>query len=431
MNLRYLSSKEEKKRRLVGNRPAIVSFVCSIMLPLITIALVVCQLAFFPLFSAERDMAFHLLLYFTPFVGVAMYLRFSYYLAWSVVLGGVLCAHAHILSLDYYELRFQNPLVAILFTVTGALLIWVAMHAAGRFRDARGWDKGSWIGRNAPFVVAMLLFSPMVSMLPLLADMVKDGVHLGVFASGQQDFLASIQEPAFKLQVGADTIAWFASFALARLLANRVLRESTKKTIRELFGHWLTVTVVSAFLITLTVSYCLSTLQSLNEAKRSLDGQIGYLQTQVQSHVESQEALRLYESDLVLNKAESVASVLTHDSSALENQSDLMGLCSVLGLTSLTVCDQNGLVIADADGEGVGTFSFADNAQTKQYLGLVDGTQENIVEAPRDSIGADGKSNGERRVFVGVPRQDQAGFIQASVDTQDVERVVEVASLET
>ncbi len=425
-----MPNKDDLSQKLVGNMSAVVSYVCSGMFPLVTIALVFCQLAFFPLFSSSKDMAFHLMLYFAPFVGVAMYMRFRYYLICSACLGGVLCAHAQLMSLDYYELRFKSPLAAVLFTLAGALLIWAVIHGARRLQDARGWGEGSWIKRNVPFVAAILLASLFVSMMPWVVDIMEEGVFTGVLTPVIPDFLAWVCAPAFWLQIVSDALAWFVSFAFVRSLANRVLQGKIRRTLRALFEHWLMVTVVGAFLITMTVSYCLSTTQSLNEAKRSLDSQIDYLITQVKSHVQNQEDIRVYENNLVLSKAKAAANVITHDSEALNNLSNLKGLCSNLGLASLTVCDQTGLVIADSDGMGVGTYNFANNEQTKKYLSILDGTQEYIVEDARESIGENGKGVGDRRVFVGVPRLDQPGFIQASVDTQEIERVMAVASLE-
>lgn len=87
-------------------------------------------------------------------------------------------------------------------------------------------------------------------------------------------------------------------------------------------------------------------------------------------------------------------------------------------------------MIADADGQGIGTYNFGAHEQTSAYMGLLSGETTQVVEGPRASLDATGAETDTYELFAGVPRADSPGIVQISLPANSYEQVLSAASLE-
>ena len=398
------------------------------MLTLVGITLIFCQLAFFPIFSDNADTYFHSFLLFVPFACTALLISRRRYIVCSLVLGFLLLVHAYFMPLDYYEMMFQSPVLSIAFTCVGAFVMRFALRFVDERLKAQEGKPASFVLRYAASSGSLLVFSVLVSlfmraMLFLLGDIsgLSDPLH----------FFTYLGESVTTLSMWFQVIFNWFTWSIAALVSDCVVRrmhiKGVSESISAVFNRWLMVVVVGAFLFTTTISYCIETLQAMRVSSEALTNQVNFFVDQVSGYDERQKTLRKSEDDLVLGKAEAAANVIARDPSIAEDNAKLDELRDTLGLASLTVCDGNGVVVGDADGEEMTGFSFASNEKTKKYLDLC-GDKEKLVEDVRNSVDKSGKE-GDKRVFAGMQRLDAPGFVQVSVDAEEYAKALNEASV--
>ena len=390
------------------------------------IAAVFCQLAFFPFFSNNTNVYFHCLLYFAPIAGATLFLSLPISEVLAAVLGLVLSLHANFMPLDYYEMGFKSPLVAVVFSCGFTLAIWYCTNKARSLREQKGWGGSSAVKREVPIVAACFIAVAVLYLIWSAAGQVLFfNSHEGFFGS-LPSILAAASYWAGVLVSGA---MWAVAAVVADILYERITAGKMHRTLHAVFQRWMLVAVAGAFIITNAVGYCSETARSIEQANESLNDQVDYLVDQVKMHVSRKDALRESENNIVLSKARSVANIIGDNTQILESQQNLERLRDDVALETITVCDETGTIVADTDGAGIGTFNFGDAQETKQYLDLVSG-KSYIIEEPRYSVDVNGGYTNETRVFAGVPRVDEPGIVQISIDAQEYARALSAESLE-
>lgn len=402
--------------------------VCGLLL--VNLALVYMQLAFFPIFSDNADVTFHCLLYFMPFVGAALVLDAPVYAMCSAILGITLCIHANWMPIDYYEQTFASPVVAMLFSVVLGMYFWLAIRGLDQLRAARGWKSGSLLKRELPFVVGLLVVSSLLSLIVSHAWRLLD-IDLGTQGDGSlvSVVLGNVSIARMCLQALFDWAIFSISVVLTDVIVGRFRRGDYSRALSAVFRRWLLVVVTGAFLVLTTIGYCLETMQALSVSEQLLSNHITYLIEQIEEHVARQTTLRNSEDNLVLGKARSAARLVADDPALVASQEEIEQLRDTLELSSLTVCDGEGTVVADSDGQGIGTFNFGSEEQTKRYMSLLNGVTTSIIEEPRNSIGVDGETE-EVRVFAGASLPDGTGFVQVSIEAAEYQKALVTASLD-
>lgn len=384
---------------------------------LTNIALVYTQLAFFPIFSDVADAYFHSLIFFAPFAAAALYLSLPVYVGCAGALSIALVLHATYQPIDYYEMMMASVPVALLFTVLGALVIWGVMRMGMSLWQRR--TRATTRARGLFLVGSLLVASLVISSVIYPLAIVMDGWAWLDESYSALDLVAgalSMTSPVF--QTLFDWLV-FCLFAIPfDALAQRMLRGQLRRTLRAVFQRWLLVVVSAAFLVTNTIGYCMATKTATDAARGMLSSQVRYLCDQVRDHAEQLETLKQAESELVLSKARAAMQLISTDDTYGFGQQDLVQLCDVLGVESITVCDAQGTVVADSDGQGINTFNFGDNENTAKYLNLIGSQVPFIIEPPRNSITVDGTSS-VVRVFAGVSMPQNNGFVQVSVDAAE------------
>lgn len=202
------------------------------------------------------------------------------------------------------------------------------------------------------------------------------------------------------------------------------------RSMRAVFRRWLLVFVSIAFIVTMAISYSYETIRLQSEAKTDLNSEIGYLEQQIDDHESKVTQLASIEDSAVLDKAHTAATIIAAQPSVLASTDSMRQLAAALGLASLTVTDDSGMVIADADGQGIGVYDFGAYDQTRQYMTLVSDVTATVVEQPRASLDASGQATDGYSLFAGVPRTDVAGIIQVSIPASDYESMISAASIE-
>ena len=418
-----------KRRDYIMSRKEIVVSLCTALLMEVAAASVLCQLAFFPLFSENSELYFHTCMYFIPFVATALYLKPKRFMICSVIVSVILCVHARLMPLDYYEMSFANPLVAILFTCGGALAIWLVLHFLDKRFSAQDTKTRSVIKRYVAFFAGMFLVSFLCSLasLPLLELSTID-IDAPKLLDVSDQLRSVFGESWFWAQTVFNWFTWGIAVTVTDIVIQRVALRDVNDSLREVFQRWLMVVVVGAFLVTTSLSYCIETAQAMRNSEEALTSHVAYLIGQVETNSDQQRTIRDDENNFVLSKARSVAKIIANDRSFLQSTERLVELRDVLELASITVCDGAGTVIADSDGLGLGQYHFGDYEQTNKYMSLLGGEQS-LVEDARASIDSQGNETANMRVFAGVRRLDEAGFVQISIDANEYVDALSDASM--
>lgn len=385
-----------------------------------------------------------------PLMAGVVFLGFVPGVALSATLGVLLCGRAALAPISYFDMFLLNWTCSVLPLVLGGaaasaiLTLSARRYACQRVMVDQGQRGG--IAESAlsmlPFVGVRLAWQRVacivVACLALCVCFSLGARGIGPFVdsllTGQEQTAARLLSELFRLDLGAEIIL---NTALLSALccacdafdARRAAWLRSKMGVRQVFQGWLLIAMTMGFLCVVALYFCLETARSTQTAYGVIDRQIEYLKGQIDSSEARTAQLKASESNLVIEKASSAANLLARAPHALEDADALAQLADVVGLASLTVADGNGVVVASTEGQGVGTFCFADTEQTAPYMGLLSG-KTSVVEEPRASIdGASGQETDLFRVFAGVPRVDAPGFIQVSIDAEDYDRVLSAASL--
>ncbi|MBR3225953.1 MAG: hypothetical protein IKF78_11595, partial [Atopobiaceae bacterium] len=416
------------KRGEVTETERLVEPVSISMLLLFGIALIFCQLAFFPIFSDNIDSYFHSFLLLVPFAGAGLLVSRRRYLVCMLVLGVLLCVHANFMPLDYYEMLFRSPILAVAFTCVGALGIRFAQSFVNNRIETKEGSRASFVFKGVAICGGLLVFSFLMTLFMRLvlfflgvSSTAMDSNHLLPYLG------ESFTSMGMWLQVLFNWLTWCVAAILSNIVAWRLLVKGVSRSISAVFNRWLLVVVMGAFLSTTAISYCIETAQAMRVADKTLTDQVNFFIDQVTGYDERQKALKKSEDDLVLSKADAAANVIARDPSIVGDSAQLATLRDSLGLASLTVCDGDGVVVGDADGQDAIGYSFASNETTKKYLNLVN-NENRLVEDVRGSIDANG-NEGDKRVFAGVRRIDAPGFVQVSVDAEEYAKALNEASV--
>ncbi len=421
------STRKYSHQQLVAMNRALVRILPVLSVAVVGLALVFMQLGFVPVYWDNSSTLFHALVYFVPFVGAALRVTLPVLVLEASAMGVGLWIHAQLIPLDYYEMTFTQPILAVALSCCGTMVIWLLMNAAGGFGKRRGWDSGHPILKHMPFAIALLVASAIitVSTSSFLANM-SYGIDTYSFGIPLVESTTMASQCIATL---CNAALWFMAYFVGDALATFDPCGKQKQSFRSVFRRWLFLVAIAAFLVTTTIGYCLETARLLRDSDVSLTGQVNYLLSQVDEHLQRQEELRQSENDLVLSKARAAANLIEKDPFLLYSQDEVVGLADDLDLVSLTVCDETGLVVADSDGAGIGEYNFASSEQTARYLGLVL-NYSSIIEEPRHSIDANGIETEDVRVFAGVTRKDAPGFVQVSIDAEAYANTLSAASLQ-
>lgn len=244
------------------------------------------------------------------------------------------------------------------------------------------------------------------------------------------DVLAALTEPARIIEILVCTATIMAA-CLPVLIAIQRKREGLwNRSMRAVFRRYLFVFMAATFILTLAVTYNYESNRARTNTIESLTHEITYLDKQIDEHNEKTAQLRAMENTIVLDEAHEAATLIAENPSMMASTSSMRALADRLGLASLTVTDGNGLVVADADGVGIGSYSFGDHEQTQRYMALTTDPSSTVTEEPRASVDASGNATDTYSLFAGVGRTDAVGIVQVSIPASDYESVLAAASIE-
>ncbi|MDO4796771.1 MAG: SpoIIE family protein phosphatase [Coriobacteriales bacterium] len=396
---------------------------------LVCISLLVTQLAFFPFFTNYLTFYFHGLFLFAPLAVGALYYRLSEHVGYSLITGVAVWIHASLMPIDYYEKALAHPLYAIVYVMVGSMVIWCAVVGVKRVLAAReAWGRSrlrTWGCFQVAMIAALLALN---LILPLLMLLFSDGlVALGEMGNAiiQQGMVL----PSLLASTLINSVVFAASMIWVDALIRRSVADEEARTLRRVFQRWLLLVVAAAFLICNSVSYCIETLRADRDAQAQLASQVEYLSSQVSEYSAREASIKASEERLILDKAQAVAHILENNPERANDEDYLVEMCDALNLSSIAVCDGDGIVITEADTDDSTGFDFADSEFTRPYLELLSGSVDHIVEEPRASVTLDGQT-GPVRVFAGIPRTDDDGFIQVSIPGDEYRAALDTASVE-
>lgn len=225
-------------------------------------------------------------------------------------------------------------------------------------------------------------------------------------------------------------VALFIVCLVAQISCSRYAAGKWNRGMRAVFQRWLLLLVSVVFICTMAFTYGFETMRLQRSADQQLGGEISYVDLQIDDYQSKLNQLTELESQSILDKADTAAGILELSPNAISSTESIASLADLLNLSSLTVVDADGIVVADSDGQGVGIYDFFTNSTTEVYKSLVDGTQGSLVEQPRASVGLEGVKDGEYLLFAGVTRTDAPGFVQVSIPASSYEAALSAASLE-
>ncbi len=375
----------------------------------------------------------HVTLLLIPVVVGAVLLGFVPGAALSLLCGILFCIRSQWAPIDYFDMYLGDPLLSTIPVFVGGVL------ASGIVVCAQRW----WGAASTPdeqrkwpdFRVLIALVVACLLMCGLFSSGARGLIYI-VFPSLHQDsyVVANILEFFFQPVVVVETLinSLIVSVAAGVALVWDTRRRSSRRsvTIGQLFRRWLLVVASLAFMCVVAVSFCVETVKAYDSTVEVIRQQIDYMGDQVDEHESRTALIKNSESELVLSKARAAAEMIDADPSVADNASALERLTGILGITSLTVTDGEGVIVGDSAGEGMGSFSFSQSAQTAPYMDLIR-NGGSFVEEPRASVDESGGARQDvYRVFAGVARVDEPGIVQVSIDAKSYNEMVEVASIE-
>ena len=276
-----LRAKINKANTSEENR--LVPYIATLLMLGVGLALVCCQLAFFPI-SLGAGLSFNSFLYVLPFAGAALCLSLPAYLGCAAVLGLALSARVMLAPMNFFEYHFNFPLAAVTTSCAFALIVWLAMRGAQRIAGREGWTDRPLMQRVGVLAPALFVASFALSTIWLqYLNVVYATYEYGEYVAQMAGEFGS---PTFWGQVVFDWITWLAVAVAADEILISTTSSHANRSIRVVFGRWLFLVVVCAFLLTTTIAYCFSTGQALSEADSSLKSQVDYLIGQADSRAE-------------------------------------------------------------------------------------------------------------------------------------------------
>lgn len=414
----------EALRGLMCGEPAKRRFAVFVALFLVTVALYFTPAG--TVYIGEllgRQNGFGLLAAFAPVMMGVLLLGIGYGTALGVSLGIAILLRSQYVPSIYFESLFKYPFTSIV-PVLIAVVLAAVLFALLRNKIAS--EKRS-VGIAVLILCCLLVmavfclgrFYCLVARFPYIVD---DPSIEGAIAS-TFELSTAIEILAHGLLVSAACIVAFVAY-------RRKEQGLWARSMRSVFHRWLLLFVSVAFITTLSITFTYETIASQQSTKDMLERETDYLQQQIDDHEARQAQLSGLERDVILERAHAAARLISQDPSALGSTESMDSLASLLGLDSLTVTDASGMVVADADGVGIGVYNFATHDQTSRYMAIVSNPAVTVVEEPRASLDAAGTATDTYSLFAGVARTDTAGIVQVSIPASEYMQVLSAASIE-
>lgn len=217
-------------------------------------------------------------------------------LALGLFAGSVLYVHALIMPLDPYELSFVTPFSSIvLLSVTGFIL--GALFALALRNNPSPVRSIVYIALVCLIVSSCYSFAFIINIFITLINRVADRVLSGM---GTDDVESIVQTTAVPLglrlgdplqQALVDTVLMTFVCAMAYIIVSRLRRVVGAMGIRALFSAWLGVVILLAFMVTAGVSFVSISYEEQHVAGESLNGEMDYLCSQLETASRRKESL--------------------------------------------------------------------------------------------------------------------------------------------
>lgn len=196
-------------------------------------------------------------------------------------------------------------------------------------------------------------------------------------------------------------------------------KEARRNAMARIFRRRLVAAMLCAFAaVTLFVCLLLN-WQARNSAEQILSDHLTYIIDKISAQNESEDRLRVRETESLLEKAYSVQQIIRGDPSLLGDENRMGELCQRLGLAVLDVSDGGGTVIATwpYKADYVGKINFGDYPESQKYMALIGASNVSIIEEPRQNVGIAATAEHYYRM-AGVSRLDSPGIVQVGQSGQ-------------
>ena len=200
--------------------------------------------------------------------------------------GTVLCLHARLMPLDYYELTYVTPGPTIAGLVLFGLVLGSLLSLVVR-RGVSGWRRALLV------LTACLVASVVLSARFALGVVVQDLVEVvSVDGAGQaegqgidpeaRESRAATRSGHMVFQASGCALLSGCACLAGMALVERRMRRAREDGLREVFGTHLFVVVLAAFMVVVTGAYVALTADRLALSRDSMVGEVDYLLTQMQ-----------------------------------------------------------------------------------------------------------------------------------------------------
>lgn len=217
----------------------------------------------------------------------------------GVFSGIVLCLHARIMPLDYYELTYVTPASALVGMALFSLILGLLFPfiLGGRFS---GWRRSLLV--VAACFLASAAFSARFQIGVIIANFAEAvsvsglGLGAGQFADMQAQASAALQSSSHVgFQILGDTILAGGACLAGLAIFGWRTRRYGEEGLREVFGSHLFVMVLLVFMIVITGAYAAVTAAELRSSTGAMRSEVNYLLAQMRGSEDAKTAKEILE----------------------------------------------------------------------------------------------------------------------------------------
>ena len=292
------AKKKAKKARILASRGVLATSDRSMRLAIALVLVVSCiafsftQLGFVNVELPGGQSGYAIILLLPVALG-ALLLGTLSGAALGLVAGSVLLVHAKTLPLDPYELTFVTPATSVFMLTVAGFMLGILFAFVLR-------NNPSKVKRAIYIATVCIIVSGLYSIgfavhvfIQLILNIAETGeaeATTGYILQVTSSTLGRMGDPLIQASTTAGIMC--VCCALGDYLAGRVSEHKDALAIRGVFGTWLLVVVVLAFMGMAAISFAVSTGDALQDAEDLMKSEVSYLKNQAKASDRRAELLR-------------------------------------------------------------------------------------------------------------------------------------------